>query len=66
MMVKFEILDPTLFAYDKATGKVVWGSGAATQRDGSADNLHAERQAIHRRPDRGPNLPAELIALRLP
>ena len=30
-----------------------WGGGAATQRDRSADDLHAERQAIHRRPDRG-------------
>ena len=29
------------------------GSGAATQRDGRADDLHAERQAVHRRPDRG-------------
>ena len=28
-------------------------SGAATQRDGRADDLHAERQAVHRRPDRG-------------
>ena len=43
-----------------------WGGGAATQRDRSADDLHAERQAIHRRPDRGSNLSAELIALCLP
>ena len=30
------------------------------------DDLRAERQAIHRRRDRGSNLPAELIALCLP
>jgi quinoprotein glucose dehydrogenase len=30
-----------------------WGSGVATQRDRSADDLQAERQAIHRRPNRG-------------
>jgi len=29
-----------------------WRGGTATQRDGSADDLPAERQAIHRRPDR--------------
>ncbi len=49
----FEVRDSTLRAYDKATGKLVGRGGAATQRDGSADDLHAERQAIHRRPDRG-------------
>src|SRR5207247_5767736 len=48
----FEIRDPKLSAYDKDR-KGCWRGGAATQRDGSADDLHAERRAIHRRPDRG-------------
>jgi hypothetical protein len=66
MVVDFEIHEPKLCAYDKATGKVVGEGGAATQREGSADDLHAGRPAIHRRRDRGSNPPAELIALRLP
>jgi quinoprotein glucose dehydrogenase len=53
----FEIHDPNLRAYDKTTGKVLGEVPATTQRDGSADDLHAERKAIHRRPDRGRQSP---------
>jgi hypothetical protein len=45
----FEISDPKLCAHDRATGKLVWRSGATPQRDGGANGLHAERQTIHHR-----------------
>ena len=49
----FEIQDPKLCAYDKATGKVVGEVAPPRNATMSADDLHAERQAIHRRRDRG-------------
>src|SRR6266851_5341318 len=43
----FEISDPKLCAYDKATGKLV--GEVALPRNADANDLHAERQTIHRR-----------------
>ena len=48
----FEISDPKLCAYDKATGKLV-GEVALPRNATGAPMTHAERQAIYRRPYRG-------------
>ena len=50
-----ELRDPRPEALRLRQGdwQACWRGGAAPQRDGRADDLHAERQAIHRRSDRG-------------
>jgi len=53
MVPNFQIRDPKLCAYDKATGKAVGQVALPRNSDGSADDPHAEREAIDRRPDRG-------------
>ena len=36
-------------AFDKKTGKIVVGDGTARRRQQRADDLHGQRQAVHRR-----------------
>ena len=49
----FEVHEPTLCAYDKATGKVVGEVALPRNATGAPMTYMRERQAIHRRPDRG-------------
>jgi quinoprotein glucose dehydrogenase len=66
MVMDFEIHDPRLRAYDKATGKVV--GEVALPRNATAAPmtymLNGEQLIVVA--TGGSNLPAELIALRLP
>ena len=55
-----------LRAYDKATGKEVGAVSDARRTDWHPDDIHVQREAIHRVAIAGPGFPAELIAYRLP
>ena len=48
---------PMFYAYDKATGAVVHETATAGQHVWQSDDLHGQRQAIHRRRSRRAELP---------
>ena len=62
----FEIHDPKLSAYDKATGKVVGEVALPRNATGAPMTYLLNGKQFIVIPTGGANLPAELIALRLP
>jgi len=66
MVVDFEIHDPKLCAYDKATGKVVGEVALPRNATGAPMTYMLNGEQFIVVPTGGSNLSAELIALRLP
>jgi quinoprotein glucose dehydrogenase len=66
IVVDFEIHDPKLSAYDKATGKVVGEVALPRNVTGAPMTYMLNGKQYIVVPTGGSNLPAELIALRLP
>ena len=62
----FEIHGPKLSAYDKATGKVVGDVALPRNATGAPMTYLLNGKQLIVIPTGGANLPAELIALRLP
>jgi quinoprotein glucose dehydrogenase len=66
MVADFEIHDPKLSAYDKATGKVVGEVALPRNATGAPMTYILNGKQYIVVSTGGSNLPAELIALRLP
>ncbi len=65
-VVDFEIHEPTLCAYDKATGKVVGEVALPRNATGAPMTYMLNGEQFIVVATGGANLPAELVALRLP
>ena len=60
------ILEPKLYAYDKASGRARRRARLARERERGADDVHGRRQAVRGVPRGRLDVPEQLIAVALP